>query len=60
MELTRILKPTRTEHAKAYRRQHGDRGGCKFSDKLLLISASPCSHTISTVTKDNLIAIIYE
>lgn len=29
-----ILVHYRTEEAKAYRREHGDRGGCKYQDKL--------------------------
>ena len=29
-----VLVHYRTEEAKAYRREHGDRGGCKYQDKL--------------------------
>ena len=28
-----VLVHYRTEEAKAYRREHGDRGGCKYGDK---------------------------
>lgn len=30
MELKQILRPVRTEHAKIFRRKHGDRGGVAF------------------------------
>lgn len=29
-----VLVHYRTEEAKVYRREHGDRGGCKYQDKL--------------------------
>lgn len=29
-----VLVHYRTEEAKAYRREHGDRGRCKYQDKL--------------------------
>lgn len=54
-----ILRPFRTEHAKAYRRLHGDRGGCKFADKYWLPSSDPWSNTISTVTKDNMLCLLF-
>lgn len=28
-----VLVHYRTEEAKVYRREHGDRGGCKYGDK---------------------------
>lgn len=54
-----ILVHYRTEEAKAYRRKHGDRGGCKFSDKLHRTNPWPWSNTISTVTKDNLLCVTF-
>lgn len=59
MTTPRIIIHQRTEAAKAYRRIHGDRG-CKYQDKLHLPSPNPWSNTISTVTKDNLLCLIYE
>ena len=54
-----ILVHYRTEEAKAYRREHGDRGGCKYQDKLHRPSPWPWSNTISTVTKDNLLCVTF-
>lgn len=54
-----VLVHYRTEEAKAYRRKHGDRGGCKFSDKLYRTNPWPWSNTISTVTKDNLLCVTF-
>ena len=47
----------RTEEAKAFRREHGDRGGCRYADKYHKMNPEPWSNTISTVTKDNLLCI---
>lgn len=58
MELKQILRPVRTEHAKIFRRKHGDRGG-RFQDKLLLPSGDEWSNTVSTVTKDNLLCVTF-
>ena len=55
-----VLQPYRTEHAKLFRRLHGDRGGCRFSDKLWAMSTDPWSNTVSTVTKDNMLCIEYD
>lgn len=54
-----VLIHLRTEHAKAYHRVHGDRGGCRFQDKLHRPSPWPWSNTISTVTKDNLLCVTF-
>lgn len=54
-----IIVHQRTEEAKAFRREHGDKGG-RYSDKLHLPSPNPWSNTLSTVTKDNLLWIEYE
>lgn len=54
-----ILVSFRTEEAKAFRREHGDRGGCKYQDKYHRMSREPWSNTISTVTKDNLLCEEY-
>lgn len=54
-----ILVRERTPEAKAFRRKYGDKGGCRFADKLLRMSRSPLSNTISTVTKDNLLCNEY-
>ena len=45
----------RTEEAKAYRREHDDRGGCRYGDKYHRPSPWPWSNSITTVTKDNLL-----
>lgn len=49
----------RSEKAKAYRREHGDLGGCKYQDKLHRPSPWPWCNTISTVTKDNLLCYTF-
>lgn len=54
-----VLVHFRTEEAKQYRRLHGDRGGCKYGDKLHRMNPQPWSNTISTVTKDNLLCTEY-
>lgn len=54
-----VLVHYRTEEAKAYRRAHGDRGGCRYNDKLHRPSPWLWSNTVSTVTKDNLICCIF-
>lgn len=54
-----MLVHYRAEEAKAYRRVHGDRGGCKYADKLHRMNPEPWSNTISTVTKDNLLCAEY-
>lgn len=55
-----IITHYRTEEAKAYRKIHGDRGGCRYQDKYHRPSPSPWSNCISTVTKDNLLWQQYE
>lgn len=50
-----IITHYRTEEAKAYRKIHGDRGGCRYKDKYHRPSPYPWSNCISTVTKDNLL-----
>lgn len=50
---------TGKEEAKVYRREHGDRGGCKYPDKLHRPSPWPWSNTVSTVTKDNLLCVTF-
>lgn len=50
-----IITHYRTEEAKAYRKIHGDRGGCRYQDKYHRPSQYPWSNCISTVTKDNLL-----
>ena len=50
-----IITHYRTEEAKAYRKIHGDRGGCRYQDKYHCPSPYPWSNCISTVTKDNLL-----
>lgn len=52
-----VLRPVRTDHARAVRRIHGDRGYCRFSDRYYLPSTSGCSNTITGVQKDNLLWI---
>lgn len=52
-----VLVHYRTEETKAFRREHGDRGGCRYSDKLHRMNPWPWSKTISTVTKDNLLCV---
>lgn len=49
----------RTEEAKAFRREHGDRGGCKYGDKHHRPSPWPWSNSITTVTKDNLLCYTF-
>ena len=49
-----VLVHYRTEEAKQFRREHGDRGGCRYGDKLHRMNPQPWSNTVSTVTKDNL------
>ena len=51
-----IVVHCRTEEAKAFRREHGDRG-CRYADKYHKMNPEPWSNTISTVTKDNLLCI---
>lgn len=55
-----IITHYRTEEAKAYRKIHGDRGGCRYQDKYHRPSPYPWSNCISTVTKDNLLWQQYE
>mgnify|MGYP004452653161 FL=1 len=55
-----VLVHYRTEEAKQFRRLHGDRGGCKFQNKLHRMNPHPWSNTVSTVTKDNLLTLCYE
>lgn len=55
-----IITHYRTEEAKAYRKIHGDRGGCRYQDKYHRPSQYPWSNCISTVTKDNLLWQQYE
>ena len=55
-----IITHYRTEEAKAYRKIHGDRGGCRYQDKHHRPSPYPWSNCISTVTKDNLLWQQYE
>lgn len=55
-----VLVHYRTEEAKQFRRLHGDRGGCKFQNKLHRMNPNPWSNTVSTVTKDNLLTLCYE
>lgn len=55
-----VLVHYRTEEAKQFRRLHGDRGGCKYQDKLHRMDPHPWSNTVSTVTKDNLLTLCYE
>lgn len=55
-----VLISYRTEEAKAYRRIHGDRGGCKYQDKYRRMSGKPWSNALSTVTKDNLIGLCWK
>jgi hypothetical protein len=54
-----VLVHYRTEEAKQFRRLHGDRGGCKYQDKLHRMNPHPWSNTISTVTKDNLLCTTF-
>lgn len=55
-----VLVHYRTEGAKAYRREHGDRGGgCKYSDKYHRPSPWSWSNPITTVTKDNLLCLTF-
>lgn len=54
-----VLVHYRTEEARAFRRLHGDRGGCRYADKLHRMSREPWSNTVSTVTKDNLLCSEY-
>lgn len=54
-----IITHYRTEEAKAYRKIHGDRGGCRYQDKYHRPSPFPWSNCISTVTKDNLLCQEY-
>ena len=53
-----ILVHYRTEEAKAYRREHGDRG-CKYGDKYHRPSPQPWCNSITTVTKDNLLCYVF-
>ena len=53
-----VLVHYRTEEAKAYRREHGDRGG-KYQDKLHRPSPWPWSNSITTVIKDNLLCVTF-
>lgn len=55
-----VLVHYRTEEAKQFRRLHGDRGGCKFQNRLHRMTPNPWSNTVSTVTKDNLLTLCYE
>lgn len=55
-----IITHYRTEEAKAYRKIHGDRGGCRYQDKYHRPSLFPWSNCISTVTKDNLLCQEYK
>ena len=55
-----IMVHQRTEEAKAFRREHGDKGGGRYGDKLHTPSPNHWSNTLSTVTKDNLLWIEYE
>lgn len=54
-----ILVHYRTEEAKAFRRIHGDRGGCKYGDKYHRPSPNSWSNSITTVTKDNLLCVTF-
>lgn len=54
-----ILVHYRTDEAKAFRREHGDRGGCKYGDKYHRPSPWPWSNSITTVTKDNLLCLTF-
>lgn len=54
-----ILVHYRTEEAKAFRREHGDRGGCKYGDKYHRPSPWPWCNSITTVTKDNLLCLTF-
>lgn len=57
----RILRPCRTEKAKAIRRKYGDRGGyCKFKDKMFLPAEDGNSNTITSIQKDNLLHCEYD
>lgn len=55
-----VLVHYRTEEAKQFRRLHGDRGGCKFQNRLHRMNPNPWSNTVSIVTKDNLLTLCYE
>lgn len=54
-----VLVHYRTEEAQHFRRLHGDRGGCKYQDKLHRPNPQPWSNTISTVIKDNLLCTTF-
>lgn len=54
-----VLVHYRTEQAKAFRRIHGDRGGCRFQDRHHRPNPYPWSNTISTVVKDNLLCYTF-
>ena len=54
-----VLVHNRTEEAKAFRREHGDRGGCKYGDKYHRPSPLPWCNSITTVTKDNLLCYVF-
>ena len=58
MYSSHMLRPRRTEEAKAYRHLHGD-VGCRFADRYLEAVPDPWSNCISTVQKDNLILVTY-
>ena len=51
-----VMRPFRTEHAKAHRRLVGDCGGVCFADKFWRPTEDTWSNTISTVQKDNMIS----
>lgn len=54
-----VLVHYRTEEAKAFRREHGDRGGYKYGDKYHRPSPWPWCNSITTVTKDNLLCVTF-
>lgn len=54
-----VLVHYRTEEAKVYRREHGDRGGCKYGDKYHRPSPWPWCNSITTVTKDSLLCLTF-
>jgi hypothetical protein len=54
-----VLVHYRTEEAKAFRCEHGDRGGCKYGDKYHRPSPWPWCNSITTVTKDNLLCYVF-
>jgi hypothetical protein len=54
-----VLVRYRPEEAKAFRREHGDRGVWKYGDMYHRPSHRPWSNSITRTTKDNLLCYTF-